>query len=92
MGLSEKDMNHFYQALEQLRKNIARIKESNKGLTANQCVNSLYRNFIEVLSESQNLDNVDFYRFFALEKVLKPKKTDEILVKAIHEKIYCDDS
>lgn len=92
MGLSEKDMNHFYQALEQLRKNIARIKESNKGLTANQCVNSLYRNFIEVLSESQNLDNVDFYRFFALEKVLKPKKTDEILLKAIHEKIYCDDS
>ena len=92
MGLSEKDMNHFYQALEQLRKNIARIKESNKGLTANQCVNSLYRNFIEVLSESQKLDNVDFYRFFALEKVLKPKKTDEILLKAIHEKIYCDDS
>lgn len=92
MGLSEKDMNHFYQALEQLRKNIARIKESNKGLTANQCINSLYRNFIEVLSESQNLDNVDFYRFFALEKVLKPKKTDEILLKAIHEKIYCDDS
>ena len=92
MGLSEKDMNHFYQALEQLRKNIARIKERNKGLTANQCVNSLYRNFIEVLSESQNLDNVDFYRFFALEKVLKPKKTDEILLKAIHEKIYCDDS
>ncbi len=92
MGLSEKDMNHFYQALEQLRKNIARIKESNKGLTANQCVNSLYRNFIEVLSESQNLDNVDFYRFFALEKVLKPKKTDEILLKAIHEKIYCNDS
>lgn len=92
MGLSEKDMNHFYQALEQLRKNIARIKESNRDLTANQCVNSLYRNFIEVLSESQNLDNVDFYRFFALEKVLKSKNSDDTLLKAIREKIYCDDS
>lgn len=92
MALSEKDMNHFYQALEQLKENVARIKASHKNLTANQCVNFLYRNFIEVLCDSQNLDNVDFYRFFALEKVLKPKKTDEILLKAIHEKIYCDDS
>ena len=87
---TEKDLDNFNQDLERFKSNILKIKELEGNLSNERYIQLFYKSLFNVIKDSQEVDQIDFFRFLSLENLLKSKESDAILSKAIKDKIYTD--
>lgn len=91
-SFTERDLDNFNHNLRRFKSNILRIKELTGESSNDKAVQLFYNSLFSVIENSQDVDQIDFFRFMSLENLLKSKDLDLILNKAIKEKLYTDNS
>ena len=89
---TQRDIELARKHLLDVRKMILQISRDNNGLSISDCIDLFYSNLLENIKQFSSTDQTDFYRFRALEYLLKYKNYSSLIRDAIEGGVYCETS